>query len=78
MATVDQSPAELKMTQGYKFLEKIHLDRVAYDTAKRTLGTWIKPQGTMNNKDPTLPSEFSIKKTADRRMGYRRQPKLPQ
>ena len=43
MATLDQSPAELKMTQGYKFLEKVKLDRIACDTAKRTLGTWINP-----------------------------------
>ena len=61
MATLEQSPAELKLSQGYKFLEKIQLERVACDTAKRTLGTWINPQGTMKNKDPTLPSEFTIK-----------------
>ena len=57
MATPEQSPAELKLSQGYTFLEKVQLQRVVYDTAKRTLGTWINPQGTTKNKDPTLPSE---------------------
>ena len=61
MATIDQSPAELRMTQGYKFTEKVALARIACDTAKRTLGTLINPQGNMKNIDPTLPSEYSVK-----------------
>ena len=39
----------------------MQLERVACDTARRTLGTWINPLGTMKNKDPSLPSEFSTK-----------------
>ena len=61
MATIYQSLAELRMTQGCKFTEKIALARIECDIAKRTLGTLINPQGKMKNIDPTLPSEYSVK-----------------
>ena len=61
MATNDQSPGVLHMTQGYRFLEKVQLARIECDTAKRALGTWINPQGKMKHNNPTIPSEFSVK-----------------
>ena len=61
MATIDQPPGVLNMTQGYRFLEKVQLARIECDTAKRTLGTWINPQGKMKHNNLTIPSEFSVK-----------------
>ena len=61
MVTKDQSSGVLQMTQGYKFLEKVQVERIECDTAKCTLGTWINPQGTMKHKNPTVSSEFSVK-----------------
>ena len=43
-------------------MEKVQLARIECDTAKRTLGTWINPQGKMKHTNPTIPSEFSMKK----------------
>ena len=39
MATKAQSPGQVKMPQGYIFLEKIEITRVEFNTARRTLGT---------------------------------------
>ena len=42
-------------------MEKAQVERIEYDAAKRTLGTWINPQGKIEHTNPTIASEFSVK-----------------
>ena len=61
MVSKDQSEAEIKMTQGYKILEKSTIRREACDIAQRTLGCWLNPAGKMTHKDPKVATEYTIR-----------------
>ena len=63
MHNMQDTPAEIILTQGYTMNNKATIKRFECDWARRTLGCHIYSKGNMTHKDPTTDTEYSVKHT---------------
>ena len=63
MHNIQDTPANIRLTQGYNMTNKATIKRFGCDWAKRTLGCHICPEGNMTHADSSADTEYSVKHT---------------